>query len=104
MGIDVEFRAASVTDRDRILTLSGVCDVYAPGEGGVLGDRTRWIITTIVHWVGPGYATDERRPRVAALIRAMLECTTGLEYGGDYGVPFVEVTPELIAEIERRNP
>jgi len=102
MGIDCEFRASAVLDVDRVKALPGVCWVYRPGQGGALGHKTKWVIGTTIKWVGPGYATNERRPRVAALIRALRECTRDLEYGdGGYYSPFVEVTDELIAEIEK---
>lgn len=99
MGIDCEFRATSVLDVDRVRAIPGVHEIYAPGEGGILGEPARWVITTAVRWVGRGYATNERRPRVAALIEALRECCVDLEYGGDNAVPFVEVTDELIASV-----
>ncbi len=98
MGIDCEFRAATV-DLERVRAVPGVHEIYPPGPG-LLQHRRLWTITTAVRYVCAGYATDERRVRVAAMVRALLECTTELWYGGDNAVPFVEVTPELVAEIE----
>jgi len=104
MGIDCEFRASSITDVPRVLALPGVYQVYRPGETSFC-PADRWVITTQIRWVGygcdPRNDLAERGPKVAVLLRSLLLYCTSLEYGGDNGVPFEEVTDALISEIEK---
>lgn len=101
MGVDVEFAAVTIDNESLIRSLPGVHAIYPPGECSWRSDRPdRWIITTMIRWVGEGYSPGDRGPRVAALIRALWPHCTGLEYGGDNLVDFVEVTDALIREIE----
>jgi hypothetical protein len=99
MGIDCEFRASEVRDVDSVLALPGVYKVYRPGERSFC-PVDRWVITSLIRWVGEGYRPDDRGPRVATLLRSLRRLCVDLEYGGDNGVPFEKVTDELIAEIE----
>jgi len=104
MGIDCEFRASSISDVDSVLALPDVHKIYRPGETFSCPED-RWVITTLIKFVGhgdwSGYAPDSRVPRVAALLRSLRLYCTGLEYGGDNGVPFEEVTDAMISEIEQ---
>lgn len=99
MGIDCEFRASNVADFECVLALPGVHQIYRPGEASFC-PADRWTITSLIRWVGDGYAPGDRGPRVAALLRSLRHYCTDLEYGGDNGVPFEKVTDELILEIE----
>lgn len=103
MGIDCEFRASSISDVDSVLALPGVHKIYRPGETSFCPED-RWVITTLIKFVGhgdwSGYAPDSRAPKVAALLRSLRLYCTDLEYGGDNGVPFERVTDEMISEIE----
>jgi len=100
VSIDCEFRASSIHDVEHVLALPGVYKVYRPGECSFCPED-RWVITSLIRWVGEGgYPSDDRGPRVAALLRSLRHYCTDLEYGGDNGVPFEKVTDELIAEIE----
>lgn len=103
MGIDCEFRASSVADTERVLALPGVYKIYRPGETSFC-PADRWVITSLIKWVGDGYDPKkdlgDRGPKVAALLRSLRLYCSDLEYGGDNGVPFEEVTDELILEIE----
>lgn len=64
----------------------------------------RWVITTLLKFVGhgdwTGYPPDGRERIVAALMRSLRPLCADLEYGGDNGVAFYPVTDEMIAEIE----
>jgi len=103
MGIDCEFRASGVSDVDRVLAVPGVYEGYRPGQTSFC-PADRWVITSLIKWVGEGYDPrndlEDRGPKVAALLRALRPYCTDLEYGGDNGVPFEEVTDALILEIE----
>jgi hypothetical protein len=99
VGIDCEFRASSISDVQSVLALPGVYKVYRPGECSFCPED-RWVITSLIKWVGEGYSSGDRGPRVATLLRSLRPYCADLEYGGDNGVPFDKVTDELIAEIE----
>lgn len=100
MGIDCEFRASTVFDVKGVLALPGVYKIYHPGETSFC-PADRWVITTLIKWVGEGYASGNRGPKVAELLRSLRLYCTDLEYGGDNGVPFERVTDALILEIEQ---
>ena len=114
MGIDCEFRASGISDVDVVLALPGVYKIYRqhrlavddrPGETGpAYCPNDRWVITTLIEFVShgkwTGYPPDGRARVVAKLMRSLRLNCTDLEYGGDNGVPFEEVTDAMIAEIE----
>jgi hypothetical protein len=102
MGIDCEFRASSISDVDIVLTLHGVYKIYRPGQTSC---PDRWVITTLIKFVGhgdwSGYKPDGRVPTVAKLMRSLRLYCADLEYGGDAEqVPFEKVTDSMISEIE----
>jgi hypothetical protein len=103
MGIDCEFRASAISNVERVVAISGVYKVYRPGEVSFC-PADRWVITTMIKWVGDGYDPkgdlDARGPKVAALLRSLRPYCADLEYGGDNGVPFERVTDGLISAIE----
>ena len=72
MGIDCEFRATSISDVNSVLALPGVYKVYRPEEASRC-PSDRWVITTLIRFVGhgdwSGYTRDNRVPVVAALMR-----------------------------------
>lgn len=100
MGIDCEFRASSISDVASVLP--GVYEIHRPGETSFCPED-RWVITTLIRWVGEGYRADitGRGPRVAGLLRSLRLYCADLEYGGDNRVPFERVTDEMTSEIER---
>jgi hypothetical protein len=101
MGIDCEFRASSISDVAHVLALPGVYKIYHPGETRC---PDRWVITTVIKFVGhgiwTGYPPDGRVSTVAALLRSLCLLCADLEYGGDNGVAFEKVTDGMIREIE----
>lgn len=105
MGIDCEFRASSISAVSSVLALPGVFRIYRPGETRL---KDRWVIVTLIKFVGhgnwSGYPSDKRVPEVAALLRSLRLYCADLEYGGDNGVPFERVTDEMISEIEGTVP
>ena len=106
-----ERRCSSDPERERCLVPQPVEDLsprrrsrVPRGSDDAISSADRWVITTLLKFVGhgdwTGYPPDGRERIVAALMRSLRPLCADLEYGGDNGVPFYPVTDEMIAEIE----
>ena len=120
MGIDAEFRVSN-PDINALLAVPEVFEIYAPDEElafawraakdeegrprvawhRLLSHEHLWVVTTCKRGSYPGYGQD-RGPMIADLIERLRPLGEAWLYGGDNGVPFVEVDDELVAKLRAR--